>query len=146
LDKHQIEILSHIKEYVTNIWSQGTFFHPYYTLHGPQHAQQVENIMAHILAPEHDNKNHSVRKIVDRVELFYLLCSAWLHDVGMIAPLSESEEAEITQQEISKEDWLRKEHHNRSREYVEKYWKDLNLETMEDARFIGIVCQAHRGV
>jgi hypothetical protein len=146
LNEHEVEILGHIKEYVKNIWSQGTFFHPYYTLHGPQHAEQVESIIANILAPEHDNKIHSVKNIVDHVELFYLFCSAWLHDVGMIAPLSESEEADIAQQEESKEDWLRKEHHNRSRDYIEKYWKDLKLDTMEDAQYIGIICQAHRGV
>ena len=146
LDKHQVARLKHIKDYVANIWSHGTIFHPYYTLHGPQHSQQVETIMVDILAPEHDNKNHSVKNIVDQDELFYLLCSAWLHDVGMIAPLSESEEVDIAQHGIPKDDWLRREHHNRSREYIEKHWRELELASMEDARFIGLVCQAHRGV
>jgi hypothetical protein len=63
----------------------------------------------------------------------------------MIVAPDESEQNDINQQGITKEDWLRKEHHNRSRYYIETHWKDLKLDSSDEAIFIGTICQAHRG-
>ena len=46
---------------------------------------------------------------------------------------------------IHSEEWIRNQHHNRSREYIENHWEALKLNSYEEASYIGIICQAHRG-
>lgn len=136
--------LNHIREFARNLWAMNTFQHPFFTLHGPQHCQQVERIIGDILALDLRDTN-SVIKTVDSTQSFYLLASVWLHDTGMLVPPTESEQQAAMAQKVSAEEWIAREHHKRSKNYVEEHAKDLGLEDFE-ASLIGKTCEAHRDI
>jgi len=136
-----VERLYNIIEYCVGLWSKDTILHPSFTLHGVQHSKNVEKIVRDILAPEHKYNN----KILNEEELFYLLAAVWLHDIGMITKIT-NEEIEICKSEkMEIQDWIRKEHHNRSYSYIinnaEKLWID---ET--EANSIALISKAHRKI
>lgn len=142
LSPDQAAKLKHIRQFTTGLWAQGDPLHPLFTLHGPQHSEQVELIIGHILAPEHP-EHHDLKDILNSEQLLYLLASAWLHDVGMIVPPSKEECQAAFEQGMSVPDWIREEHHRRSYEYIVRHASDLWLEP-EEAAIIGEVCRAHR--
>ena len=144
LTLNHITKLDHIRNYMVAVWSKGTIFHPLFTLHGEQHSRQVEQIIGHVLAPEHSD-HHKLKNLLTMDELFFLLASAWLHDVGMITPLKEVEKRKIAAEGLSEADWVREVHHERSRDYVMEHKDELHLETNE-ADSIGQVSWAHRVV
>lgn len=143
LTPDQLARLSHIRQYVTDLWAHGTPLHPFFTLHGAQHSQQVELIIEHILAPEHRDHHH-LEKVLQREQILCLLASAWLHDTGMICPPTEEEKQVASEQGMTVSDWIRKVHHERSYKYVVGHARDLRLEP-DEANTVGLVCQAHRG-
>jgi nucleoside phosphorylase/DNA-binding NarL/FixJ family response regulator len=140
-DEH-ISRLGNIRKYMIDFWAKGAPLDPLFTLHGQQHSEQVELIIGHILAPER-REHHLVSDILKPEQLFYLLASVWLHDVGMIVPLSDDEKLAAEKQGVSEADWARQEYHKRSYKYVISHAYDLNLQDLEPI-YIGQVCQAHR--
>ncbi len=48
---------------------------PFYTPHGKEHSEEVENLIHRLIPKERYLK-------LKEMERFYLLSSAWLHDVG----------------------------------------------------------------
>lgn len=134
--------LIHIREVMENAWAKGTYLHPFFTLHGPQHSKEIEHIIEHVIGMEHVD-HHRLEDILNQEQLFFLLSAVWLHDVGMISNVESREKELAKKMSIPIEDWVRQEHHNRSYEYIVKHSKELWLEDME-AEFIGLVCLAHR--
>jgi hypothetical protein len=134
--------LNQIRAFARSLWAKEAVQHPFFTLHGPQHSQQVEQIIDDILALEHRD-NRSLKKAIDPVQSFYLLASVWLHDTGMLVPPTGSELRAAKAQGVSVEEWIRREYHGRSRKYVEDHAKELGLEQSE-AVVIGTISEAHR--
>lgn len=138
--------LEFLRRYVTDLWASGDPINPFFTLHGPQHLSQVEKIVGHIFAPEHRGRgNDALAKIVTPEQMFYLLAAVWLHDVGMIVPLSAEERASPNNAGLSVSDWVREQHHTRSAEYILHHSEDLRLSSQE-AGFIAVISAAHRAV
>ncbi|HAW50606.1 TPA: hypothetical protein DCX16_06630 [bacterium] len=83
----------------------------YYTDHGPEHSERVI---------EYLNGLTEGTDLEDK-EVFFLICGAWLHDIGMFVGMKKGESYDDT----------RKFHHLRSAEYVEKLTKIEEIKTIE---------------
>jgi hypothetical protein len=114
-DENYIERLNFIRGYVKHKWEENRGLPARYTIHDASHSERVEEAI-YKLIPETKHSEFSEE------EKFYLLSSAWLHDIGMIPDLFGR-----------KEDYqkVRSEHHLRSIKYVEKEREALGLSHSE---------------
>lgn len=120
--------LSHIEGHVRGIFAK-TAPIKYYIPHDPEHFKRVEEILDELIPA--DMKEHLKPK-----EIFYLLCGAWLHDVGLLKHPQGMSDVEI-----------RKQHHILSHEYIVQTIKDednkLGLNSFE-GNFIADLALWHR--
>ncbi|MDA8089630.1 MAG: hypothetical protein M0Z61_05350 [Nitrospiraceae bacterium] len=68
--------LEGISRFCTEIWKDTLL--PWFTNHNCEHSEEIIYILGQILAPLENNP-----KFPDEHELFILLASAYLHDIGM---------------------------------------------------------------
>lgn len=131
---------SHIENNVKNVASRVRTIFSTYTNHDINHLQNVECYVNEIV-----NETSSKKLTVD--EIFCLLSAVWLHDIGMIPvddeikkfnSMSKNEREKFTQK-------IRENHHLRSKLYVEKHEKELNLNE-DESTIIGNICKGHRKV
>ena len=127
----------------SKLWPKGTPAHPLFTLHGVEHSQRVEQIVGDILAPEHRGASAQLPNAINTDQLFYLLASVWLHDLGMANPAGTAEIESAHQANIHVAEWIREHHHELSDRYIEANWHDLGL-LSEQAHIVRLVCRAHR--
>jgi len=99
---------------------------PHYTDHGERHCENVERKLDEII-PE------SIKKDLNQYEVFILLCSVWLHDIGMMV----CEEGE------SIED-VRLKHHQRAPKVIYERFSELFNES--ERAVIGEIARAHRDI
>jgi hypothetical protein len=101
----------------------------WFTPHGCSHYRAVEHLI-HRLIPG------SCHKQLTEWEKFFLLGSAWLHDLGMLNGIfpREGEIAETT---------IRDEHHLRSQRYIENQPVDCGI-TESQAQIFGLLAKFHR--
>jgi hypothetical protein len=96
-----------------------------YVDHGIQHCKDVEDKLDKLVPSE-------ALALLEAKELFFLLCSVFLHDIGMLPRNDET--LSVT----------RNLHNERSRNYINKYWKALSIANAKDAEIIADICYAHR--
>ncbi|SHG34994.1 hypothetical protein SAMN02745206_03722 [Desulfacinum infernum DSM 9756] len=104
-----------------------------YTPHGPEHFERVENII-HRLIP-----GDKVEKLKMR-ERFYLLASAWIHDVGMLRGLFGDEEHDRLKYS---DDRIRREHHKRSEIFIVNHFSRLDID-YNDSPALALLAHYHR--
>ena len=115
-----------IKEHVRNLWNQHTG-PPWHTFHDSSHNQKVEDMLYRLIPAEKYDQ-------LSDEESFYLLASAWLHDVGMIINLfGKADDFKI----------VRSSHHNRSADYIKQNRAPLGLDHLE-ASIVSEICRYHR--
>jgi len=134
-----------IKQHSEDVWKKGTFHHTYYTLHGMDHSRAVISILNKLVDGIDTDKHH-----LTNPEIFYLLASVYLHDVGMLIPRPDDVDRakEISARKkrpYTKEDLIRDEHHLRSGKYVTEHAGDLNLDHVE-SECVKLICEGHRVV
>jgi tetratricopeptide (TPR) repeat protein len=100
---------------------------PHFTDHGDSHCEAVEKNLDELIPDE-------VKSDLNEYELFLLLSSVTLHDVGIMCATENVEENRR----------IRETHHERSRSYVVENLKDL-LDAPE-RYVIGEICYAHRDI
>lgn len=110
--------------------------HPNFTSHGPDHSNNIIHNLENIIPRKEWDE-------LSQLEIFLLLSSAWIHDVGMAdfeGRIDYSNEAE--RKERSKE--FRENHYERARQYIMDVsnYQRLGL-TTPLAELIGIICRAH---
>jgi len=127
LDETYLKKLGVIEEFVKNLWKGNRGLPRCYTIHDASHSGCVEKAV-HKLIPG------SKYSCLTEEEKFYLLASAWLHDIGMIPDLFGIKE---------KYKIVRSDHHNRSVKYILKDYKILGLDNAQ-ARKISEICKYHR--
>lgn len=127
-------IKKEVKEiYKKNIKTYGDL--PFYTPHGPAHYQAVEDLIHKLIS------GYNYKKLALK-ERFYLLASAWLHDLGMLPyvcsivyktefPFSETE--------------IRKRHHITSEKFIVGNWFDLKIDE-SDKEILGKLSRYHRKI
>ena len=102
----------------------------WYTPHGTDHYKSVERILGQLLPPKK-------RARLTESERFFLLSSAWLHDIGMIKGLFDWD--------CNKFDFddIREEHHRRSEKYINESYAMLGIKQHETEAF-GLIARFHR--
>lgn len=104
-----------------------------YTPHGPEHMERVEDII-HRLIPG------SAVEELKMIERFYLLASAWVHDVGMLRGLFGDFERDLMRYP---DEEIRREHHQRSEKFIVNHFSRLDVDS-RDAHALGLISLYHR--
>ncbi len=133
-----------IKKHSETMWKKDTVHHKHYTLHGMDHYSAVISVLNKLVDGIDPDSELTIH------EIFYLLASVYLHDVGMLISHTEDEDkakAISTQKKkpFTKEDLIRDEHHLRSGKYVREHAGDLKLDHVE-AGCVKSICEGHRAV
>lgn len=124
------------------LFKKDVLLHKYYTLHGNDHSRAIISKLDRLVDGISPNNN------LTKAEIFYLLASVYLHDVGMLIPYPEDEErvkANIMQKKkpFTKEDLIRDEHNIRSGKYIIDHETDLKLDHVE-SECVKLICEGHR--
>jgi exopolyphosphatase/pppGpp-phosphohydrolase len=133
-----------IENKAKEIWDKGELYHTYYTLHGIKHSNSVIDILDHLvigLNPEDQ---------LEETEIFCLLSSAYLHDVGMQCKYPDDEKrvesiSLLKKKPYTLQDLIRDEHHFRSGRYIKENYKALGLDHIE-AECVRLISEGHRKV
>ena len=133
-----------IKKHSETVWKKDTVHHKHYTFHGMDHYIAVISVLNKLVDGIDPDSKLTIH------EIFYLLASVYLHDVGMLISYSEDEakaKAISTQKKkpFTKEDLIRDEHHLRSGKYVIDHAGDLKLDHVETG-CVKSICEGHRAV
>lgn len=102
----------------------------WFTPHGDSHCEAVERLL-HQLLPE-----NLYLKITEN-ERFFLLASAWLHDIGMLKGIFGEDD------ETARDEKIRDEHHLRSEKFLINNYPDVGIKESEKEAF-GILARFHR--
>ena len=119
---------------------QETF--PFYTEHDIRHSERVIQVLdSYIPDP--------LKDLFSELELFFLLASVYLHDVGMqrFAPQIEEKISNCLSSCVNtcpSDDEIRENHHLRSEVYITKCYTDLSIQDVHQANIIGRICRGHR--
>lgn len=103
--------------------------HKWYTPHDINHCKSVENYLHRLLPDQH-------YKSLSEYERFFLLASAWLHDIGML-PIFDKDDKDKPSEEI------RSNHHIRSEQYINANFAEIGLLEYE-ANILGVIARFHR--
>jgi len=108
---------------------------PEYTPHTIEHKEQVLSNYD-LFLPE------SLIKKFNKYELFFLISSTYLHDIGMSYV---KELDDLTDQPVDKiSDYIREHHHIRAEEFIKNNPDKLGIEDEHQAFIIGRICRGHR--
>jgi hypothetical protein len=102
----------------------------YFTSHGKKHSLGVVRQLSHML-PE------ATLATMTSVEMLILLCSAWLHDIGLLVNRDSSGKP-LNDKEI------RDRHHELSRERIMEIHVEAGIDNANLTRLIADVCLCHR--
>jgi hypothetical protein len=133
-----------IKAHAEILFKKDVPLHKNYTLHGIDHSKSVISKLNSLV------EGIDQKSMLTVPEVFYLLSSAYLHDVGMIVQFRDDEtranEIGIKNRvSYSKEDLIRDEHNFRSGRYIIEHLEDLKLDHIESP-CVKLICEGHRTV
>ena len=98
---------------------------PDYTKHGLPHSKNIQSVIS-LLLPD------DILNSMNCFEIFFLIASSLLHDIGMIKTIESNENINS----------VRNNHAIRSKEIIEREYEKFLIDSHE-AEIIGIVCEAH---
>jgi hypothetical protein len=118
----------------------------WFTIHGSEHSKALENTLYNLIPmpsePQNGKLNYYLngcefakREQLTESERFFLIVSAWLHDLGMIR--QPDKDKELTDEQI------RDNHHSRSEKYIAEKFSTFHL-TDGEASLLGIMAFYHR--
>ncbi|UWG96429.1 HD domain-containing protein [Dehalobacter sp. DCM] len=142
LCKEHQDCLAKIRKRVEKMWNAPNEKPlPFYTTHGPEHCRAVESLIMKLIPRFAELKEE---------ERFYLLASAWLHDIGMLRSVANEFNTDKDQIELTDSE-IRDRHHLTSEKYIYEYYDRCGLEHKlnntnhtEDKEIIGKICRYHR--
>lgn len=121
-------LLDNIKKNAIPFLSEIIVTFPEYTPHDIKHSENILSNLG-IIIPD------PLKEILDEYEIYFLIASAYLHDIGM--------RRDPTLEGGSPEE-IRAEHHLRSETFILKNYSKLGIEDIHQAKIIGIICKGHR--
>lgn len=151
LDEEYLTKFKNVKKKVEDLYDENRQHEaglPFYTPHDYEHCQRVENIIYQLFSEDTDKEASKESNEIPKTsfknlevrERFYLLASAYLHDLGMIKSVAEEVEDDPGSLDAQ---IIRENHHRNSERYIIKNWKALGLEEFESG-FVGKLCRFHR--
>jgi translation initiation factor 2B subunit (eIF-2B alpha/beta/delta family) len=132
LDDEHSQKLVKIRKNVTSLFENNKRDLPFYTPHGIGHLSAVEDLI-HKLIPLDTYIQLNMK------ERFFLLASAWLHDIGMLPEIAENVFPNLK----GKPNEIRKMHHITSDKYIVQHFSELGIDE-SDKDAIGKLCRFHR--
>ncbi len=123
--------LSLVKKKAEILLSQIIIDFPQYTSHDIKHSEIVITRLNTIVSD-------TLKKELNEYEIFFLLCSAYLHDVGM-ANLKH-----IGDKWGENPDTIRENHHKRSCIFIRDFYEKIGLDDPHQGKNIGKICLGHR--
>jgi hypothetical protein len=108
-----------------------------YTIHDIRHSEKVISILSWVIPTE-------LLENMNDYELFFLIASCYLHDIGMADLPELSFENEPFDNIDEKRDSIRRLHHIRSEQFINNNFEKLCIEDEHQARIIGRICRGHR--
>jgi molecular chaperone HtpG len=140
--------LSETKEEVKLLLNQYVKNFPDYTDHSIHHTEKVFEIVSEVLT------NEEIENLNDD-EIYILSMASYLHDIGMCIPEEKIKEIADTEElvrerelhpEISREKYLRDNHHTLSKKFIMEEWENLKIPNDKYAEAIALVSEGHRVV
>jgi signal transduction histidine kinase len=112
---------------------------PDYTTHDIRHSEAVLKSFDLVIP-------NVLGKKLNRYEIYFLIASAYLHDIGMVdfPELSKERLQECRQKAELVANHIRENHHVRTEEFVVGNFRDLGIEDEHQAKIIGRICRGHR--
>jgi hypothetical protein len=145
--------LEEIKAKAEQLLAKITEIFPEYTIHDMKHSEKVLEKLEEVLITD------VLKGKMNVYEIFFLMASAYLHDIGMVdfpeliekhkeefeefITREKLKESEISDEEAKKR-FIREHHHLRSEEYIIEHYKAFGIEDEHQARIIGKICRGHR--
>jgi len=110
----------------------------WYTPHGESHYLAVENRIFELIPSESNDPSDEKPPYMQLTESerFFLLTSAWIHDIGMIRGI-------FSNDELLNDDQIREDHHIRSEKFIVNNYSSLSIEEKEAVVF-GLLARYHR--
>lgn len=123
--------LVRIRQLVKDIYCRNEKEDPliHFTPHGVEHCQAVEDNLHRLIPRELHLK-------LTEAEKFFLLASAWLHDIGMLR-------GTFIDDKGHSDDEIRDNHHSRSERYIINNYRQVGVDESEAAAF-GYLARFHR--
>ncbi|SYZ72655.1 hypothetical protein TRIP_C20770 [Candidatus Zixiibacteriota bacterium] len=134
LDEYYSSYLEFVKNRVKELCDQDKQQYtqlPFYTPHGISHFKAVEDMIHHLI-PENRSEAFTIQ------ERFYLLVSAWVHDLGMLT----STVSQVYPEKALAYSEIRNRHHLISEKFVVDHWAALGLNE-QDKEPISRLCRFH---
>ena len=136
-----LQRLIEIKEKARPLLSKTIETFPEYTSHDISHSERIIEFFDFII-PE------SLIEKLNIYEIFFLVTSAYLHDIGMVNFPEFWDSNKIYNPHITEiekvKDAIRENHHLRSEEFIVNNFKDLAIEDGHQAKIVGRICRGHR--
>ena len=104
---------------------------PQYTLHDISHSENVI-IRLNTIIPD------NLKKELNEYEIFFLLCSAYLHDIGM------ADLKGIKHYYGESAETIRENHHKRACIFIKDHFNEIGLKDRYQGNNIGKICLGHR--
>lgn len=104
-----------------------------FTDHGANHCKRVVEALDKLVPNE-------ILSQLNESELYFLLCSAWLHDIGMMCRQVGEEKLEASE--------IRERHHELTKKYIldNAKYREYEIYSEPEARIIADICYCHRRV
>lgn len=142
LDSDYNNYLDQVRTAITNLYNDPNEIPlAYYTPHGPSHCQAVEDLLYQLIPEEYSTH-------LNMDERFYLLASAWLHDIGMLRSVAERY---MGKEPKPSDTDIRKNHHINSEKFImDNYvkcglnFKIKGIDHSDDKRILSGICRFHR--
>jgi molecular chaperone HtpG len=128
------------------ILSKITETFPNYTIHDVHHSDTVCEILGWLIPKE-------IISYMTKYDIYFLTAAAYLHDIGM-ADIKEIfndgdytkwlEQSKKEDKSESKMEFIRDSHHERSKDYVMKYFHKFSISNENEAHIIMLISMGHR--
>ncbi len=131
---HEIE---EIKDAATPLLNRIWLTFPEYTPHDTSHSEVV-------LTRINDIISSNLKEKLNNYEIYFIIVSAYLHDIGMADFDSLIIPEEIRGDKEKLKTFIRDNHHIRSEQFIIENFKNLKISDINKARIIGRICRGHR--
>jgi hypothetical protein len=126
-----------IKEKASPLLDRILITYPEYTTHNILHSEAV-------LTRINDLIPSNLKEELKSYEIFFLIASAYLHDIGMAELDYFGIPQDIKSNKEKLEEYIRDNHHKRAEEFISKNYDHFGISNLNQAQIIGRICRGHR--
>lgn len=141
LGKKLLQKINNLEKFIGPILKKIEELFPDCTKHDITHSKYLINVLNDIIPDK-------IKSSMNEFEIYFLLYSVYLHDVGMCELKEYIEDKNIKNYKTKDglKNYIRENHHIRSKIFVTTNFKTLQIDDPHQAKIIGDICQGHRKV